>query len=128
MEQWGTTFTVAINGDHIASVFGAGRRTIFLIDKQGTVRAIAMAPLTSDAAQVDSTVKSIAGKIPALLATAIKQRRTTSHDATYTAAPSDNSKWASDLKGRKFDRGGAAKAPQMLIDCVRGAQTFLQRK
>jgi hypothetical protein len=132
-QQWGITFPVAINGVQTGNAYAASgnvNHTIFLIDKQGIVRAVAGAPLAPDSgsAQVDSAVKSIAGKIPALLNTAIKQRRMTAYDAAYRAAVDDNSKWTSDLKGRRLERAGAMIAPQMVIDGARSAGTLLRRK
>ena len=68
-QQWGITFPIAINGDQTASAYGNASNSIILVDKQGIVRAVAAFPLVSDTidAQIDSAVKSIAGKIPALL-------------------------------------------------------------
>ncbi len=116
-EQWGITFPVAINGHETAAGYPNSSNSIFLIDKHGIVQAVAAFPLTFDTvdAQVDSTAKSIAGKIPALLNTAVKQRRIAAQYAADGATGGDNSKWTSDLKGRRLERTGAMIAPQRVI-------------
>ncbi len=129
-KQWGITFPVAINGHQIASAYGNASNTIFLIDRQGAVQAMAAVPLTLDTvdAQIDSTVKSFAEKIPPLLMTAIGQRRMATHYAACGAAARDNAKWTNDLKGRQLERVGVAKASQRLVDGARNTGTFLRGK
>jgi peroxiredoxin len=128
-KQWGITFPVAINGHQTASAYGNASNEVVLIDKQGFVQAVAAVPLSLDTldAQIDSTVKSFAGEISALLTAAIKQRRMGGHCAAYGPV-GDNAGWTSDLKGRKLERAGAAKASQRLVDCARNAGTFLRGK
>lgn len=128
--QWGITFPVAISGDQASSAYGNPNNSIVLIDKKGVVRdIIASVPLADTGnAQINDMVQSVAGKIPALLATSIKQRRMAAHDAAMGATAGNNLKWTSDLKGRRLERTGTAKASQKVIDGVRRAGTLLLRR
>jgi hypothetical protein len=127
-QQWGITFPIALNGNQTAAAYGILSRAVFLIDRKGTVRAIATVPLASDTALVDSTVKSFAGKIPALFASAVRLRRMTVYCAGNGSAVGDNLKWTTDLKGRRLDGGGVLRAPQMAIDGARSARILVLRK
>jgi hypothetical protein len=100
-----------------------------LIDQQGIVRDIAASPLAppTGSAQVDSTVKSVAGKIPALLTTAVGRPLITSRCAGNGSAVG-KSKWRIDVKGRRLERAAGGIAPQMTVNGAGNAQAFVRRK
>jgi hypothetical protein len=112
-DRFGITFPVATDSVPVDGPYLKGNESnkIILIDTKGIVRDIAYVEFP----RIDSIVQSVAGKIPALLATAIQQRhikpRTASNGATIGAI----SRWSGDLKGRRLKSEGAANAPQLLI-------------
>jgi peroxiredoxin len=129
-KRLGITFPVAINGQQTASAYGGGSNSVFLVDKHEIVRAIAKVPPALEPldAQVDSTVQAIAGKIPALLATAVKRPRMAAHEAGNGSAVGDNVRWTVDVKGRSLKRAASVKAALVALRGAGSAEMFMRRK
>jgi hypothetical protein len=125
-EQWGITFPVAINGRGTAAAYGNASNTIVLVDKHGIVWDIATPPFAppTGSTQVDSAVKSLAAKIPALLSAPVERAPITAHNAG-NGSSGGKSKWSIDAKGRRIEIEPGAKAPQIVVDGVGSARTFL---
>jgi hypothetical protein len=72
-KQMGVTFPLLMQGYQTSQAYGAQKNYIYLVDKNGVVQAIAMLPATTvNYSQIDSVVKAIADKIPALLNAAVR--------------------------------------------------------
>jgi hypothetical protein len=97
-QQMGVTFPLLMRGYQTSVAYGAQKNYIYLIDKNGIVQAISMLPATTVSyAHIDSAVKVIADKIPALLNAAVRYWKIMS--ASQTALPSNNYH-AYDVRGR----------------------------
>jgi hypothetical protein len=76
-KQMGVTFPLLMQGYQTSQAYGAQKNYIYLVDKNGVVQAITMLPATTVSySQIDSAVKAIADKIPALLNAAVRRWKT----------------------------------------------------
>ena len=97
-QQMGVTFPLLMQGYQTSQAYGAQKNYIYLVDKNGIVQAISMLPSTTASfAQIDSAVKAIADKIPALLNAAVLYWKFML--SSQTAPPSNNCH-AYDVRGR----------------------------
>ena len=112
-QEMGVTFPLLMQGYQTSQAYGAQKNYIYLIDKNGVVQAISMLPATTVSyAQIDSAVKAIADKIPALLNAAVRYGKIIS--SSQTALPS-NIYHAYDVRGRMIGAVEKASAFQPVL-------------
>jgi hypothetical protein len=102
----GVTFPLLMRGYQTSQAYGAQKNYIYLVDKNGIVQAISMLPATTVSyAQIDSAVKAIADKIPALLNAGVHYWKTI---PSYQTGLAPENYHAYDVCGRLI--GGVEKA------------------
>jgi hypothetical protein len=129
--QMSVTFPLLMRGYQTSVAYGAQKNYIYLVDKNGVVQAIAMLPATTVTyAQIDSAVKAIADKIPALLNAAV-------HYINFKPSPAQSSDrdmkvYAYDVRGRMIAVGQKTASFQQVFlwngDIKKPARKFLYKR
>jgi hypothetical protein len=115
--QMGVTFPLLMQGAKTTQAYGAQKNYIYLIDKDGIVRAISTFPsATVSYSQIDSVVKVIAAAIPPLLGTAVvpwKTMPSATVSKTMSSGVFGPAK-AYDIRGRSIGSGNC-RARQLVF-------------
>jgi coenzyme F420-reducing hydrogenase alpha subunit len=113
-QQMGVTFPLLMQGYQTSQAYGAQKNYIYLVDKNGIVQAISMLPATTVSyAQIDSAVKAIADKIPALLNAAVRYREASV--PRFQASDMTCGNHAYDVRGRAIIAGQKTTALQQIF-------------
>lgn len=119
----GVTFPLLIQGSQTAQAYGADKNYIYLVDKNGTIKAIATVPGTSVTyAQIDSAVKSIADKIPALQNSAVRYNQPPKKLLSSERAEIRGNNFTYDIMGRRIIFGKSPMGFMMVVAPNKNAQ------